>query len=127
MPTKNTLVRAAKVRVLLTAHFNNADKFANATDVFKALEPQLTEIGTTKDATVKQLESMAANGLVMRVKEGRSALYGRLGQAHSFESAAEPAPQSSAGSKAKQTLALIESLTIADARVLYAQLKKLFG
>ena len=121
MPTDNQLIKAAKTRALLVAQVNSLTEPARATAILQPLQAQLAVIGTNDDAAIKILESAAKAGLITRIKDGRAVLFCKNGMAIPTAEL-----EMTHGPKRKFTQ-LIETMTISDARTLYAQLHKMFG
>jgi Fe2+ or Zn2+ uptake regulation protein len=128
MPTKHELVMAAKRKALIRHYINNLTEPTQARHIYNALQDQLQD--TSRAAVLKLIEVLGKNGEVDARKEGNRTAYFRKGgngthavvEVTPIESDAEPV-----ATRGKKLKHLIETLTISEARILYAQLAQLFG
>jgi len=117
MPNNATIVKAAKTRALLVSQVNSMTEPARASAILEAVRSQLDEIGAKDDAAIKVMEGAAKAGMITRTKEGNAVFYSRNGVVVRTPNSEEP----------KKFSSLIETMTIADARIIYLQLHKMFG
>lgn len=124
---EKNMVRAAKIRAALLPYITNLTQPESISAIYQHFSADLEELGTNEAAVTKLIEGMADNGQIGKVKRGRLALYWRKvyevaesssGQNMADKPAAAPTPLP----RKRQTLDLIESMTIAGARILYLQL-----
>lgn len=129
MSRGNFLVRAAQVRALFTAHLNSLSEPVTATDMLQALKPQLDELGVLEATARKSLQVMGHDGLVDAIKEGYYVKYAAKGRG--IPQGLKTPVSAKVVTERKPRVAgvsnLIDTLTIGEAKVLYRQLKELFG